>query len=676
MNEALDQTRTLPQSPQQGLWLQIRRLLLQRSVRRSGVGVVHLALWSVAFALALEIRFDGSVPPEFVRSCAGGLALLLALRFGGFLATGLFDGLWRYAGLPELRKIVGSSAAATALLLGAQVAAGATWVPRGVLLGELLASIALIGGARLLIRTFHERGSENAMGKPTLIVGAGDAGESLLRDLQRMRDGARWRVAGFLDDDATKHGALVHGVPVLGAADAATLAREVRRHDIQQVILAWPTADGARTRALVRACRSLEIAVQTVPSLAERIGGGRLPATRDLDIADLLRRDPVQLDLAQVRSLLSGKVAMVTGAGGSIGGELCRQLLNFGPRTLLLLDHDENALFFIERELRARFPHAALLPLVADITDGPRIEKIFQRLRPAVVLHAAAHKHVGMMEQNASEAVRNNVLGTRTLAEAAHRARCGVFILVSTDKAVNPTSVMGATKRACELVVQQLAQRSQTRFAAVRFGNVLGSAGSVVPLFREQIARGGPVTVTHPEVSRYFMTIPEAAQLVLQASALSRSGEIFLLDMGAPVKILDLARDLIELSGLRPEVDIEIQFTGLGPAEKLTEELLLVDQSYDRTEHAQIMSLRIQPVAEEHLAGGLARLERAVGEGDDPAAREALAALVTEARLVVAEESPDVIVLESPRRHGARRGEAAVFTPAEAGRAKGSTLRW
>jgi FlaA1/EpsC-like NDP-sugar epimerase len=645
-----------------------QRCLRVPLLRRTAVMVIHLALWVAAFEVALRIRFDGSVPPSFLRTCALGCVLLLGMRLGLFLAAGLADGLWRYAGVSELRRIVAATFLSSACLLLFQTARGSVLVPRGVLFGEWLASVVLVGGARLLIRLIYDARGGDPAGTATLVIGAGDAGESLLRDLGRMREGARWRVVGFLDDDQAKHGTRVHGARVLGAADAASLTRAVRSHAVELVILAWPSAPGARTRELLQLCRSLGVRTQTVPSLAERISGGQLPAVRPLDIDDLLGRDAVELDLRQVDGLLRDKVVLVTGAGGSIGSELTRQALRFHPRKLLLLDHDENALFFAERELREKFPAAEIVPLVADITDAPRVDWLFRRHRPAVVLHAAAHKHVGMMENNPCEAARNNVFGTVTVAEAAHAARSEVFILVSTDKAVNPSSVMGATKRVGEMVIQQLAQTSQTRFAGVRFGNVLGSAGSVVPIFREQIDRGGPVTVTHPEVSRYFMTISEAAQLVLQAAALTRHGEIFLLDMGEPVKIVDLARDLIELSGLRPEVDVQIEFSGLKPGEKLTEELLVERESCDLTQHPKIMVGRIHPIAADELRDGLAQLEIAILEGDDQRAREALSLLVPEATLDrPLADLQTVAELRAARRRAGRRDEA-LPTPGTVGR--------
>ncbi len=419
------------------------------------------------------------------------------------------------------------------------------------------------------------------------------------------------------------------------------------------MLLAMPTAPGKRVREVVRACREAGAAVKTVPALADFIGANASWSNiREIDIDDLLRREPVQLDLAQIQGLVREGVVLITGAGGSIGSELCRQLLRFEPAKLLLLDHDENALFEVERELHAKFDGRKLVPLIADITDAARIGGIFARFQPSLILHAAAHKHVGMMEANVGEAVKNNVFGTRILAEAAHLYGTGTFVLISTDKAVRPSSVMGATKRITEMIIQRIAQASETRFVAVRFGNVLGSAGSVVPVFRQQIARGGPVTVTHPGVTRYFMTISEAAQLVLQAAAIGRSGEILMLDMGEPVRIVDLARDLIELSGLEPGADIDIEFIGLRPGEKLCEELLLAAETYDRTLHPKIVVGRIKPITRELLDAGLSWLRQTVVDGDERTMRSALSWLVPEASLTSAPARPHLVVggSEGPER--------------------------
>jgi FlaA1/EpsC-like NDP-sugar epimerase len=562
---------------------------------------------------------------------------------------GLFDGLWRYAGVPELEKLVAATTVSSALVyLTEQLLWGRT-SPRSIFAGEWLSAIVLAGGARLALRVWTDKIRGQPRGLPTLVVGAGDAGESLLRDVQRMREGARWHVVGFVDDDPAKHQGTIRGVKVLGPPDETTLTREVRARGIKLVVLAMPTAPGPRIRDLLQTCTALGVKVQTVPALGDRMSVNWNAGVREIHIDDLLRREPVNLDVEEIEGLARDRVVLVSGAGGSIGSELCRQVLRFGPRLLLLVDHDENALFQINRELKAKFPGTEVEPLLADVTDTGRVERIFSRYRPSVVLHAAAHKHVVMMEVNPCEAVKNNVFGTITLAEAAHAHRTDAFVLISTDKAVRPSSVMGTTKRVTEMVIQRFAESSTTRFVAVRFGNVLGSAGSVVPIFREQIANGGPVTVTHPDVCRYFMTIPEAAQLVLQAAALGKTGEILMLDMGTPVKIVDLARDLIELSGLRPGEDIEIVFTGLQQGEKLNEELLLEAESYDATSHPKIVVSRINKVGSTFDAG-LDRLRSAAFCEDPEAVRLALQTLVPEATLADEWRVPRILDNKSSTR--------------------------
>ena len=596
----------------------VKLLLSIAWLRRAATIVAHLALWSAAFGLALELRFDGAIPPPYNQTAYIALGVLLLARFVAFWATGLFHGLWRYSGLPELKNLLRSTTAATVVFIVVGAMARGAQMPRSIYIGEWLASIVLVGGVRFLIRMIRERGPirHNPSAIATLIVGAGDAGESLLRDVHRAEQ-SKWEIIGFLDDDPSKGGALVRGIRVLGAADDATLRRVVEQRDVKLVVLALPTADGKRTREIVNVCRQVGVQTKTIPSLAHRIEGAlAFSALREIAIDDLLRREPVQLDVAQVENLLQSNTVLVTGAGGSIGSELARQALRFKPSKMLLFEHDENALFYIERELRQTFPEANIVPLIGDITDTARVQQVFAKYRPEVVVHAAAHKHVPMMEANPAEAVKNNVFGTAVVAQAARTYGVEAFVMISTDKAVNPKSVMGTTKRVAELIIQSNAGAG-TRFVAVRFGNVLGSAGSVVPLFREQIAKGGPVTVTHPEMRRYFMTIPEAAQLVLQAGALGEGGEIFLLDMGEPVRIVDLARDLIELSGLRPDVDIPIQFTGLRPGEKLFEELLLSGEAYDRTPHPKIVVGRFQPTSREALQRGLSALRAALESSDE-----------------------------------------------------------
>jgi FlaA1/EpsC-like NDP-sugar epimerase len=601
-----------------------------RPLRRSLVVAVHAALWAVAFGLALGLRFEGPLRSHALLA-ADAAVLLIALRMICFFLAGLFDGVWRYAGFPELEKIVLATSFSSAAAFGVDAVFFSSHNPPAVFLAEWFASIVLTGGARLAMRAVIERRHRRtALGQRMLIIGAGDAGESLARDAQRMNRVPRWIPVGFLDDDRRKHGALIRDIRVLGDAGSASIEKHVREQSVQLVVLAMPTAKGSRIREAMRVCNRLGIEVRTVPSLAERVPKEGAEPVREINIDDLLRREPVLLGAAQIERMVRGRVVLVTGAGGSIGSDLCRQVMRFGPERLLLVDHDENALFYVERELRERHPEAQLMPLLADITDRPRIERIFAQHRPYLVLHAAAHKHVAMMEKNACEAVKNNILGTLTLTDAATASGVSAFVLISTDKAVRPRSVMGATKRVTEMIIQRRAKPSQTRMVAVRFGNVLGSAGSVVPIFLDQIARGGPVTVTDAEVSRYFMTIPEASQLVLEAATLGNSGEILMLDMGEPVKIIDLARDLIELSGRR---DVQISYTGLKPGEKLTEDLLLEEESYDRTQHPKIVVGRMQPIEPAVFDRAIDQLRKLALSGDDAEVRSCLSAMISDANL-------------------------------------------
>jgi FlaA1/EpsC-like NDP-sugar epimerase len=626
--------------------------------RRIGIVSLHWLLWSIALVTAFYLRFDGFSPPpadrRFFEALPFATLVLLACRSVVFAAKGLFHGIWRYAGVPELKELILANTFGTLVFALASLTARSIALPRSIYFGEWLAAIMLTGGFRFAMRVFRERsaGTVAPHAKRTLIIGAGDTSESLLRDLQRSESG--YGVVALLDDDARKQGAVVRGVRVLGPADAATIKRTTEVMNIEQIILAIPSASGKRLRELVRICRSLNVPTKTITGLPDRLGGGvNAGALREVAIEDLLKRDPVQLDVGQVEHFLTDKVVLVTGAGGSIGSELCRQILRFTPKKVVLFEHDENALFDLERELR-EVTRVPLVAAIGDITDSERVNAVFVECKPQVVFHAAAHKHVAMMEANPCEAVKNNVFGTKMVAEAAHRHEAEAFVLISTDKAVNPTSVMGATKRVAEMVLQELAKGSSTRFAAVRFGNVLGSAGSVVPIFKEQIRRGGPVRITHPEVTRYFMTIPEASQLVLQAGALGGTGEIFVLDMGQPVKILSLAKDLIELSGLRPEVDIQVQFTGLKPGEKLFEELLYESEVFEKTPHPKILVGKIQSADSAVLLAALKRIEGFARTGKELDARRELAEIVPEATLgkvvpPVPSNTSNLLALESTK---------------------------
>lgn len=458
----------------------------------------------------------------------------------------------------------------------------------GVLVLDFFAAVIVLSGLRMLVRLYHEEFFSETRGtaRRYLIIGAGNAGEALLREMLRRKD-VQYDVAGFIDDDPAKLGMNIHGVPVLG--NVTHLPEVCQKQNIDELAIAIPSATRKELRRVVQVCQGTKLRFSTVPSLTDIASGKfRVSQIRDVDINDLLGRDVVQLDLAQIEKFLKDKVIFVTGAGGSIGSEMCRQVCAFGPKLLLLVEQAENPLFFIERELRHDFPTVPMQAVICDIGDKVRVDQLFDQYKPTVVIHAAAHKHVPLMEGNPGEAIKNNVVGTRNIADAADRVGSQNFVMISTDKAVNPTSIMGSSKRIAEMYIQDLNNTSQTHFVTVRFGNVLGSNGSVVPIFKQQIAAGGPVTVTHPEMTRYFMTIPEASQLVLQAATMGNGGEIFLLDMGEPVKIVDLARELITLSGFRPGEDIEIEFSGLRPGEKLFEELSIEGEDMLQTDHPKI----------------------------------------------------------------------------------------
>jgi len=546
-----------------------------------------------AYVASFALRFDVSIPGPFVVIILKTLPLLLACKLIGFWSTGLFSRSWSYVSIEEVEEIVRGNALASGLFLTVMVfGRGLAGFPRAIFLLDAMLCTALLAGVRVAIRLAHERRSRPGVRRIeslALIVGAGGAGIRLFREIDSRRRG-KIAVVGFVDDDPAKLGMRLCGVPVLGGVD--DLPALAAAHDVEEVLIAIPSASGATLRRIVQRCAEAKVRHRVLPTLGELVEG-RVMYTqmREVKVDDLLAREPVRLDLEGMRSLVRGRTVLVTGAAGSIGSELCRQLAGHEPGRLVLYDRHENGVFMLEAELRARFPEIAIEPILGDVLLQDQLEAVFAAHRPELVLHAAAYKHVPMAERNVLEAVRNNILGTYNVAQAAIAHGAQEFVLVSTDKAVRPTSVMGVSKRVAEMVVQEL-QNGGCRFVAVRFGNVLGSSGSVVPLFREQIARGGPITVTHPDVTRYFMTSPEAAQLILQAAALGHGGEIFILEMGEPVRIVDLARQMIRLSGFEPDDDIEITFTGLRPGEKLHEELVADGEEVATTRHDRIRVLR------------------------------------------------------------------------------------
>lgn len=577
--------------------------MIFKSNTRTTLAVLHDAIaaalsWSFAYLL----RFNFELPDSFASELQQTLVYVVPLQLVIFWRFNLYRGIWRYASTTDLRRIF------LAVMLSAAVIPLMFWmlrldlvIPRSVLVINPLLLILTMGGSRFVYRLWKEQGLYGDIklhGEPVLVLGAGDAAAGLSRDLTKSRD---WRLVGFLDDDADKHGSMLNGVRVLGNLDSLPECAE--RLGVSQVIIAMPSSSHQQRKRAIQLCNQANLKALTVPSFDDLISGKvAVSQLRAIELDDLLGRDPVVLDDAGLHGLLSGKVAMVTGAGGSIGSEMCRQIARFSPARLILFESSEYALYTIEQELKQIFPVLDFVSLVGDVRDAARVNEVMQQHLPSVLFHAAAYKHVPLMEQhNAWQAVRNNVLGTWTVAQAAQRHGVARFVMISTDKAVNPANVMGASKRLAEMVCQALQPSGGTCFVMVRFGNVLGSTGSVIPTFRAQIARGGPVTVTHPDITRYFMSIPEAAQLVLQAGLMGQGGEIFVLDMGDPVKIADLAKDMIRLSGFTEE-EIRIEFTGLRPGEKLYEELLTDSEHMLRTPHPKLHIAQARQADGEWLA--------------------------------------------------------------------------
>lgn len=596
--------------------------------RLAQVGL-DLSVSALAFYIAYFLRFEGQIPGNYYAQFLALLPVMLMLRFIWRFPGGLHQQLWRYVSLREAAEIaITLFLGSIAFWLVARYALG-THVPMGVLALDgginLAGYLALRGVRRLYAERQTARPEPLVERRHVLLVGAGQAGNLFAKEIQqRAHDMC---LLGFVDDDPHKQRSRIQGLEVLGATgDIPALAA---RHRLDEVILCVPSASQPELRRILGLCHAARLKVKTLPSIQDLIDGTiELSKIRQVEIEDLLGRDPVAFDRETTSRYLAGRVVMVTGAGGSIGSELCRQIAHLGPRQLVLVGRDEFAIYSIELELKGTFPALDLIAVIADVREEARMAAVFAQYMPAVVFHAAAHKHVPLMEKNPAEAVLNNVLGTRVVASLADRCRAEAFVLISTDKAVNPTNVMGASKRVAEMVVQDLARRSPTRFMSVRFGNVLGSSGSVIPLFKAQIAKGGPVTITHPEIIRYFMTIPEAAQLVLQAGALGTGGEVFVLDMGDPVKIVDLAREMITLSGFTPDVDIPITFTGLRPGEKLYEELLTAEEGTSATTHKKIFIARSEAIDPIALEARLQGLDAAARHGGEAAIRESLHALV------------------------------------------------
>ena len=615
--------------------------------------VVDGLVVAVALLAAYFIRWTGEIPPrDYLKQFLLIVPYLVLLRVGLLASFGVYRLIWRYVSLRDIPRILAAVGSGTLLLVAVRVSLPTliqispirlnpkfATVPYGVLAAELVLTLGGIVAARALWRIIKERGQarvrfsqeEKTPPRGALLIGAGDAGVMVARQV-RENPRVGFSVLGFLDDDPNKHGTVIQGFKVLGPI--SDLEMQVKRLGADLAVLTIAAFPGESVRRVMDLAKAAGVDVKIIPAFHELSAGiFNLSNVRDVAIEDLLGRAPVELEEEAISSFIQGKRVLITGAGGSIGSEMCRQVCRYRPARLFLLDQAENPLFHIHRELAGTFPDVALDTLIGSVANRDRMRQLMLAHRPEVVIHAAAHKHVPLMECNPGEAVRNNIHGSRTMAELALEAEADAFVMISTDKAVNPTSVMGASKRMAEMYVQALAATSKsTRIITVRFGNVLGSEGSVVPIFKQQITDGGPVTVTHPEMIRYFMTIPEASQLVLQAAAMGDGGEIFILEMGEPVKIVDLARDLITLSGMVPDRDIKIEFTGMRPGEKMFEEINLSEEHATKTMHPRIWVGESHVPDRDKIAAKIDALLARSSEATPEEIRAGIAECVTEYR--------------------------------------------
>jgi FlaA1/EpsC-like NDP-sugar epimerase len=629
--------------------------LFRRKVRNRYLffGDIFLTLVSVLLSYMVRLELI-AIFPTYQSSLLWMLGAAVLIKPLVYFFFGIYSHIWRYASTRELILILSAVSTASILLSGIMVglfAAGMFFgFPRSVLIIDWLFSMAFVGGTRFIFRVLAETSSSAAdraliplrRKKWVLVIGAGDAGAMVVREMLKNPQ-INMDPIGFLDDDPTKQDSKIHGVPVL--APLNKIDHILEKHHVDEVVVAIPSASGQVVRTMTEVCRRRNIAFRTMPGIYELLGGAvSVSRLREVEISDLLRREPVRMETEALGEVLEDRVVMVTGAGGSIGRELCRQIAQVYPKRLIILGHGENSIFSVFLDLKESFPSLELVPLIADVRDLPRLEAIFKRWKPEVIFHTAAHKHVPLMETNIEEAITNNVIGTDNLVRIALANDVQRLVMISTDKAIRPVSVMGATKRLAEMLVLDAAQRHQRAFTVVRFGNVLGSRGSVVPRFKRQIASGGPITVTHPDMKRYFMTIPEAVHLVLQASAMSRGGENYILDMGQPVRIVDLAEDLIRLSGLEPGKDIEIVFTGIRPGEKLTEDLWDTGFAYSPTAHPDIHQVDSEEVlSSEKLDAIVDQLAALAREGNPDAIQALLAEAIPGAHIQSYEAQLDMV---------------------------------
>lgn len=610
-------------------------------LRRPLQFLADITILSTAFLVAYLPAINVQLGDFYLSTALNQLPFVVLVQFSALFLSGSYSILWRYVSIEDLKVFLRAAVVSCIILIALRfilnISHFSIWqVPLSVIFIDTILGFGGILGLRVARRFAYEYGDKQAFfgvtkrikKRPVLVIGAGRLGSALAKEMVGRRD-SNLEIRGFVDDDPQKLQGSLSGIKVLGTTH--DLARLVEEMDVDEVVIAIDQVSGKVIRRILELCGNIPIKTQIVPSLNEIAQGSvSVNRVRDVEIEDLLGRAPVKLEDDNLHEFLTGKTVMVTGAGGSIGSELVRQIIRYSPKKLLLVERAEYALFQIEREMVKRFPLVAHTPLLADVGDRPRMREIFEKHQPEVIFHAAAHKHVPLMEANPLEAVKNNILATRGIGELAGEFGVSDMVLISTDKAVNPTSIMGASKRAAEIVVQELNQRFETNFTSVRFGNVLGSAGSVVPIFREQIRLGEPITVTDAEMTRYFMTIPEASQLVLQAGAIGTGGEIFVLDMGEPVKILDLAEDMIRLSGLTPYEDIEINITGMRPGEKLFEELEITGEDLVKTKHPKIFIGKIARYSTAQVERMIAAFQDVVDQNDPARLRDTFVEFVPE----------------------------------------------
>lgn len=585
------------------------------SYQKRKIAWLGIDLLIVCFSIysSYYFRFNGLIPLEYIQQFQIYLIVSAIVGPLSMVFFKLYNRIWQYASVGEMLSIFKAVVLSSIFFYFLTLLFSGRMIPLSVFIRTFETQLLLIGGSRFLWRIVRDGYyKKNTDQRKALIIGAGDCGILIVKELKQNASLQIYPLA-FIDDDPLKQQLQLLGIPVSGNRNA--ISQIVEKYNIDDIIIAMPSVSRKEISEIIEICKQTKAKLKIMPRLNDLIQGKvSIQKIRDVEVEDLLGRDPVDVDLMGIADYVEQKTVLITGAGGSIGSELCRQIALYHPSKLLLLGHGENSIYMIEKEMSRIAPGLQIESIIADVQDRSRMEEVFHIHKPQVVFHAAAHKHVPLMEQNPSEAIKNNVFGTKNVAECADQYGTERFVLISTDKAVNPTSIMGATKRIAEMIIQCLGKQSKTKFVAVRFGNVLGSRGSVIPHFKEQIARGGPVTVTHPDMIRYFMTIPEAVQLVIQAGSFVQGGEVFILDMGKPVRILDLAKDLIHLSGFEPYVDIEIEFSGIRPGEKLFEELLMNAEDMSSTKHNRIFIEKSANLIRSELDFEIKKLEKVLSE--------------------------------------------------------------